>query len=206
VEALPGPESSGVDPGAFDLKTLRERLRDPSSVDRPAQAWAAVATILRQGPAGAEVLFIERAQRAGDPWSGQIAFPGGKREEEDRSLLETAVRETEEEVGIRLAPASCLAQLDVVAARTSGVLVAQYVFAPERDPGAEARTSAEVSEAFWIPLLDLARPDLAGTMKYVIGGREVELPCLHLGSHVLWGLTYRMVLQLLRPFGVSGGW
>ena len=59
---------------------------------------AAVALVLR-GPAEAPgILFIKRASRDGDPWSGQMAFPGGRYDPADESEKETAIRETEEEV------------------------------------------------------------------------------------------------------------
>jgi 8-oxo-dGTP pyrophosphatase MutT (NUDIX family) len=185
----------------FNLPDLLRSLRDPPRPVRPCDASAAVATILRSSPAGAELLFIVRAQRADDPWSGHVAFPGGKREPADESLLHTAVRETEEEVSLRLAPAACVAQLDVVAAAVSGARVAQFVF-PLEDEAAVATTSAEVSATLWVPLAQLARFEGAGTFTYVREGRAVELPCLQLGPHVLWGLTYRMVLQLLRAVGL----
>src|SRR5262245_42493121 len=64
---------------------------------------AAVAAIFRDRPSGAELFFILRAERSGDPWSGHVAFPGGRRDPRDKTLLETAIRETREEVGIELA-------------------------------------------------------------------------------------------------------
>jgi 8-oxo-dGTP pyrophosphatase MutT (NUDIX family) len=183
----------------FHLPDVIRRLRDPARPPRPCDAFAAVATILRPSPDGAELLFIVRAERADDPWSGHVAFPGGKREPTDESLVHTAVRETEEEVGLRLSPDACLAQLDVVAAAVSGASVAQLVFALE-DADAVATTSAEVSATLWVPLAKLARLEKegAGTFEYVRAGKVLELPCFRLGPHVLWGLTYRMVLQLLR--------
>ena len=190
-----------MSPSRFDLASVQEALRDPPSLALSPDAPAAVAAILRDGRSDVELLFIERAEREGDPWSGHLAFPGGKREPGDASLLETAIRETEEEVAIRLAPASCLAQLDVVEARSTSYRVTQFAFA--LDGGPEAKTSAEVHATLWVPLSRLARLEGAGTVKFVRGGREIDLPCLHLGARVLWGMTYRMTMQLLRKLGVA---
>jgi len=182
------------------LPEVIRRLREPPRPPHPCDASAAVAAILRPSPDGAELLFIERAQRDGDPWSGHIAFPGGKREPGDKSLLHTAVRETEEEVSLRLSPAACLAQLDVVGAAVTGARVVPFVFALE-DEHAVAATSAEVSATLWVPLARLARFEGAGTFEFERDGKVVVLPCFRLGPHVLWGLTYRMVVQLLQVVG-----
>ena len=82
---------------------------------------AAVALILdnaasRDDP---EIVFIERAQVLGDPWSGHIAFPGGRCEPGDQLPLDTAVRETEEEIGVDLSAGQLLGRLDDLTGRRS---------------------------------------------------------------------------------------
>jgi 8-oxo-dGTP pyrophosphatase MutT (NUDIX family) len=186
---------------SYELAAVRERLRSrgpraPITEDAP----AAVAAVLREGAEGSEVLFIKRAERAGDPWSGDIAFPGGKREPEDLSLYTTAVRETEEEVGLRLADAAFLVRLHDVRAQSSGYRVAQFVFALE-NPEAAISTSAEVMSTLWVPLARLARSEGVGTIAYTRDGVTRQLPCVQLGAHVLWGMTYRMVLQVIEALG-----
>ncbi len=180
----------------FSLATIVERLRAHGVSQAPGEsAQAAVATLLRQGVDGAEVLFIKRAERAGDPWSGHVAFPGGKRESGE-SLLQTAIRETEEEVGVRLASSAFVARLDDVQPRSGGYDVAHFVFAPQ-DTGAPLATSIEVAATLWVSLDRLARLEGAGTVTYMHEGITAELPCLRLGDYVLWGMTYRMVMHLL---------
>src|SRR5258705_6854336 len=93
---------------------------------------AAVAVILHDGDDGIEALFIHRAIRAGDTWSGQIAFPGGRRDPGDVDLLDTAIRETHEEVGVDLTSAERLGTLDDLYPRTPvlpPVVVRPFVFA-----------------------------------------------------------------------------
>ena len=75
---------------------------------------AAVAVILRDSGEHTEVLFILRATKQGDPWSGHMAFPGGHWEDQDKSLRETAARETMEEIGLDLSHAAFLGELDAV--------------------------------------------------------------------------------------------
>jgi 8-oxo-dGTP pyrophosphatase MutT (NUDIX family) len=182
----------------FALSLLRAKLsanEEEPTVDPENEPAAAVATLLREGPDGAEVLLIKRAERDGDPWSGHLAFPGGKREPGDASLLATCIRETEEEVGLRLSPASLLARLEDVRARTNGYRVAQFVFALD-DPGAKVSTNAEVAATLWVPLSRIEADTGKETMLWNAGGRSIELPCVRLGEHVLWGMTYRMVSQV----------
>ncbi len=181
----------------LDLAAFRLRLlaRAPA----PAQAevsFAAVASILRDGVEGPELLFIKRAERAGDPWSGDLAFPGGKRDPGDSSLLATAIRETHEEVGITLTTAMLATRLEDVQARRSGQSVGQYVFTLDA-PQVAVPASAEVAATIWVPVDRLARREGAGTYHFAGEGFRVDLPCLRFGDYVLWGMTYRMTMQLL---------
>ncbi|MEM2035144.1 MAG: NUDIX domain-containing protein, partial [Candidatus Caldarchaeum sp.] len=64
------------------------------------RSYAAVAIILRNLDRSPEVILVKRASRLDDPWSGQIAFPGGRRKPSDQSLVQTALRELKEETGV----------------------------------------------------------------------------------------------------------
>jgi len=190
----------------YRLDAVVEKLaRLGSSADVPEQGEgpprAAVAAILREGPEGAEVFFIQRAESPRDPWSGHIAFPGGRREPEDDSLLTTAIRETREEVGIDLARSELVARLPEIPAfkrSKRGVLVVTpFVFA-KRDT-VTPTLNAEVAGTLWVPLARLARGEGKGTYAFTWEEKPYELPCFRLdpGQHVLWGMTHGMLEQIL---------
>src|SRR5574341_145553 len=80
----------------------RALSRTPARVEDEVSNRAAVAVVLRDGNPAIEILFIRRAEHPDDPWSGQMAFPGGRAEPGETDLLETAIRETAEEIGIDL--------------------------------------------------------------------------------------------------------
>lgn len=195
---------------AFDLATIAARLaRAPSPAPAThaepgagdgATARAAVAAILRDAGAGAEVLLIRRAERRGDPWSGHMAFPGGRRDATDSNLHATAVRETREEVGIDLdadgALLGRLPDLEAIArARRTGLVITPFVFALARDVPL-AFDAEEVAGAFWVPLSPLARGEGAGTVTWQGEGGALDLPCWRVQGQVVWGLTYRMIQSL----------
>jgi 8-oxo-dGTP pyrophosphatase MutT (NUDIX family) len=170
-------------------------LRPPIRVDEPVASRAAVAVILREGEAGMEILFIRRAERAQDPWSGQVGFPGGRVEPEDRDLDATARRETWEEVGINLArDADLLGSLDEIRAMARGrpvdLAIAPFVFHLRR--GESVCLSEEVTSVHWLSLDALLGPEHHGRFEYRHEEGTVDLPCLRLGDFVIWGLTYRM--------------
>lgn len=161
---------------------------------------AAVAAILRPETTGAEVLLIRRADREGDPWSGHMAFPGGRRAPPDPDLVATATRETLEEVGLDLRThARLIGRLpDLPAfarARRTGLVIAPFVFALERE-AVLTFDPREVAEALWAPLLPMATGEVASTMRYERDGVAVDLPSWNVQGHVVWGLTYRMLETL----------
>lgn len=169
---------------------------------------AAVAAILRDGGAeGAELLFMRRAEHPTDPWSGHIAFPGGRRDG-DETLLATAVRETREEVGIDLTKAELLGRLPDLPAFTKrqgkSFVVATFVFAVRGD--VTLTPNHEVAETFWLPLASLARGEGKGTYQFTYDGKAFELPCIRFGEaqHVLWGLTHRMLESMLEELAREG--
>jgi len=160
---------------------------------------AAVALVLVEGENGAEVLLIRRAVRAGDPWSGQIALPGGRREPADRDLLATAIRETREETGIDLRRGEPLAVLDDLAPVTPvlpPVVVRPFVFGLSRRPA--LRPNDEVQQGFWVPLDRFAEPGVRHEVTLTVQGAERTLPAYVVGDEVIWGMTERILTPFLK--------
>jgi len=161
---------------------------------------AAVAAILRDHEElGPEVLFIRRAEHPGDPWSGHMAFPGGREEPSDADLLQTAIRETREEVSLDLAAnASLLGRLDdlpaVARGLRTGLTITPFVFELTRD--APLHFNGEVSEIVWAPLSQLFGGELATVFPHEIGGQRLELPAHDVQGRIVWGLTHRMLESL----------
>jgi 8-oxo-dGTP pyrophosphatase MutT (NUDIX family) len=159
---------------------------------------AAVALILREGDKGPDVLFIQRARHRGDPWSGDLGFPGGKIEEGDGSARAAAERETLEEVGLDLGAGRYLGRLDDLQGAHLPVLVSCFVYAIKHSP--PLTPSPEVTRSFWFPLSELRNPHrhLQATVRF--GEEHLVAPAIRLleaSEVVLWGLTYRLVSNFL---------
>ena len=168
----------------------------------PGRRRAAVALILDESPEGLALLFVERAEREGDPWSGHIAFPGGTIEPSDRGPRSAAERETREETGLDLNPGEYLGRLDDLAGAIFPVLVSAFVYSMENPGGFEL--NREIKEAFWIPLSHLTDPERHVHYRFYQGDTTRLLPAVDLlgpGRPLLWGITYRFAAQLLHLTG-----
>jgi 8-oxo-dGTP pyrophosphatase MutT (NUDIX family) len=184
--------------GAIARRLLQVDVHVPHDDDGEG-VRAAVAVVLREGDAGVEVLLIKRAEREGDPWSGHMAFPGGRHQSADKSLLDTAVRETLEEVGLNLAThGRAIARLpDVMpySRMPHAITVTAFVFNLERP--AALTLNEEVAEAIWTPLDPILANEPKTRFRFQRDGVDLDLPSLEIDGRVVWGLTYRM-LELLR--------
>jgi 8-oxo-dGTP pyrophosphatase MutT (NUDIX family) len=167
---------------------------EPKVVDDPARPRAAVALVLRDAPAGPDVLLIERARHPEDPWSGHMAFPGGRVDPGDLHTRAAAERETLEEVGLSLAGAEQIGRLDDLEGRHAGrplslVISAWIYHVPKPGPLAP---NHEVETALWVPLTRLVDPEQRVEYPTPIGG----YPGILVGDpdrHIVWGLTYRFL-------------
>lgn len=182
--------------GTFDLESLRSRLRKeiPIPEFNEGPPVAAVAIIINPNDRGGSILLIRRTERRGDPWSGQMAFPGGHKTSNDRDFLETAVREAQEEVGIELREHELLGQLPLVYARTRRVQVVPYVFQLKSD--VMVRPNDEVAEIFWAPLSALEKIEVSKTIVKVEEGK-LNVDAYIYNGNVIWGLTFRIINILL---------
>lgn len=161
---------------------------------------AAVAAVFRHTGGDVEVLMIHRAKDSRDPWSGHMAFPGGRMESADRDSLAAAMREAREEVNLDLeSEGELLGRLSDVAAvgrgRPMSLVIEPYVFAVDNDP--DLLPNREVAEIVWVPLSFLLDRSNRSTIPWKHGEVMVQLPCYRFEGHVIWGLTFGMVDELL---------
>jgi len=156
---------------------------------------AAVAVMLRDHEGSLELLLIKRAEFESDPWSGQIALPGGRMEPADRNLEETVIRETREEIAIDIARTGViLGTLDEVHPRTPvlpPVVVRPYVVAV--DASIDPIPSAEVAEVFWVAVDLLRAPAAWQETAITIRGVDRKVMSYRHGPHLVWGLTERVL-------------
>lgn len=187
---------------ATKLKNYRPEIID--SITAPIRAGVGI--IIRSGSSGAELLFIKRAEHPADPWSGHIAFPGGRFDQtQDQNIADTVLREVSEEINVSLQQ-SCryLGRTDDIRAVGRGKLLpmAISVLVYETNQELEPRLNAEVVCVFWVPLAELIA-DYNVTLKtYTFEGNQYELPAIKYNGQIIWGLTLRMLLNLFDILGI----
>lgn len=168
---------------------IASRLQPLTSKSPAEEESAAVIILLVESDD--QVLLVERKERIGDPWSGQMAFPGGHFQIADKTLMQTALREAKEEVGVDLKGRLIGRLADVVPRNRPGLLVAPFVSLWYEKPKIQL-SKDELENHFWIRLDELAEsyhPRQIPPLK-----REMESYLCH--GHVVWGLTAR-ILEML---------
>ncbi|MDF2772249.1 MAG: hydrolase [Geminicoccaceae bacterium] len=199
-------DSPGNTFGLVEHPTLRRLAR--ALEDRPgalapddgAPRRAAVAVVFRRTDDDVlELLLIKRSERQGDPWSGHVALPGGRHEPGDATLQDTAVRETLEETGIDIArDGVVLGTLDELRPRTPvlpPIIVTPFVAVVPAT--VSILPSDEVADSFWVPLVSLADPGIAVESDVISRGATWRVPAYRLGAHIVWGMTERILRNLL---------
>ena len=173
------------------------RDRQPVWAPRDEPFWqAAVSLILRDGARGTELLFIHRAEREGDPWSGQVALPGGRKDDGESDLSATVLRETLEETGFDLRKhGQLIGPLDELRPRNPvlpPVIVRPYVAV--LSAGTALVPSEEVAGHFWAPLDAIFDPaNTRSTRVRTRGVFWIWREAIHYDGHVIWGMTERIL-------------
>jgi 8-oxo-dGTP pyrophosphatase MutT (NUDIX family) len=172
----------------YDIEKLSRALK---SVSGKKNAEAAVALLLKEVDENFQILFVERVKNPVDPWSGQMAFPGGKRSSTDRNLMQTIVRETLEETSIDLLDQCRFlgAMTALTSTQKPEMKVLPFVFLLQHEQPIKLNRG-ELESFVWISLEELFQNE--GRVKFEFG----EYPAYVVTSNVIWGLTYRVLKNL----------
>ncbi len=180
-----------------DLATGERRPRAPGPGERARRVAVLVPVLL--GPEGARVVYTLRTGGLKDH-AGQVSFPGGSAEPEDGSLLETALREAEEELDLRRDLVEVVGELDEVYIPPSRFLVKPFVglLPPEADM---VLAPEEVETIFCVPLEELASPGVSGKIRLEREGHVLEARTFLVGGYEVWGATAAITAGLLARLG-----
>ena len=153
-----------------------------------------------------ELHIVMILRQPGGIHGGQVAFPGGKHDPEDETMLDTAIREVREELGLLIDRADVLAELPVVETRTTGYRVFPYlarIQVPDRWELAER----EIAEIIDVKLNDLLQPYAHAKRieRFSTWQEPQQVSSYQVGSHRLWGLSYR-ILHPVIPRLMEGEW
>lgn len=189
--------------GSLDDIEARLASQTPWLDPNPVRIEAAVTAVLREAPSGPELLFIRRAEHEDDPWSGDLAFPGGRVDPGDDGPRAAALRETLEEVGLDLSGARELGRLSDVMGNAESIRVSAFVYGIEGDP--KLVPNYEVREAFWCPLAHCADPARQEWREFRYLDQAKRLPSIRLledeRAPVLWGITYKFLDDFMAKIG-----
>ena len=178
---------------AFTRRGHEDLLPEP-------EITAAVCAVLGGPDASPALCFIKRSERPDDPWSGQMALPGGRVAPTDATPRAAGLRETAEEVGLDLTCFRYLGSLPPMPITRRGrphlgwLQPFVHLCSPEL-PALRPQPS-EVAAALWIPIAHLTDPEHRTAVEIPDGTRRLVFPGIEYGGEVIWGLTYRVLGSL----------
>lgn len=183
------------------LGAIRDRFsaKAPRLIAQPNWRHAAVAMLIHMDQEeGLQVLMIERAKDENDPWSGHLALPGGRVEDQDAHPRDAAERETLEEIGVSLGSAEFLGQLDDVDADRYPMIISCYVYGLEDQPDCSPNP-IEVADIFWLPLSCLEEVERQRKINPVTDDPERSFPAVKVPGKTqpLWGITYKILKRFV---------
>jgi 8-oxo-dGTP pyrophosphatase MutT (NUDIX family) len=186
-------------PGMAAQKKMSSANRPwmPEAGEIPRQS--AVLALLHPSPEGVMLLFTLRPSRLAHH-GGQVSFPGGGKEDSDVTLAQTALRETQEELGLNTAEVRILGQMTSLYIASSRNMVHPFVGWMPRLPSLHP-DSQEVAEVLIVPLRTLLDPTTTDTCVREANGRTQTFPSYHIAPHHIWGATAMMTSELLEIVG-----
>ena len=180
------------------LSERQKRVEDPTGF-----VPAAVLLPLFEKGGDYHLVFTKRTETV-NYHKGQFSFPGGRTHPEDRSLLDTALRETWEEIGLPPKDADVLGELDDIATYTTGFIISPFV-AMIPFPHTFIANPAEVDEIIEVPLPVLRDKKNFAQEMLEVDGRPIMQYFYHYRDHVIYGATARIVKHFLDVLGPAAG-
>lgn len=180
------------------VDTIATRLSSCDPIEIVPGSTAAVAVIFGSNES---LLLIRRAEKSGDPWSGHVAFPGGRVQLTDESFFGTAAREAKEEVGLDVRnTARFLGYMESFEPRNQRVLVVPCVFQLKEEAG--VIQNQEVFSYRWVPLGSIS---VGNRDSYILerGEKRMVLPAFRFEDYLVWGLTERILTKLMELAGIT---
>lgn len=187
----PDTASSGSNP----MMPWYRKMVKPSAKTLSTAKKAAVLVHIFLGDHGLEVLYMKRPDYDGTH-GGQVSFPGGRREEEDLSFKQTAIREAHEEVGLASEDYRIIQALEPLYIPPSNFLVHPFVSIAEEKPELELDPK-EVAYTFSVPLSELQKGELVGSAKVQTKLGRVKVPAYLWKDEVIWGATAIITARLV---------
>lgn len=130
-----------------------------------------------------------------------MAFPGGRLDPDDSSLRAAAIREAREELDLDLGLGAVLGRLDDIepaSRRLPPVVIRPFVAVVPAD--VHIRPNREVAETYWVSIAALRSPEIKSDKVLTVDGERLRFPGYRVGGQIVWGLTERIVSQLLPLF------
>jgi len=184
------------------IQGIRQTFSDRTALRMPVPGHrsAMVALIFNTAGSDLKVCIGRRASVPGDPWSGDLAFPGGKPEPGDGTLHDAAARETYEETGLVLSPENLIGDLGQVMARGPRTPLATYplVYVMEDEPP-PFTLNHELDDARWVSVASLWNP--ANWASFTYTPEREDFKAIRAMDHFLWGFS----LRVLHDFSIRIG-